>query len=204
MSVVVSEQDKSPASKLIASLRSSVEPFHLLDVEEIQRSLLETGRFDSSENQAVRVPRERLRAVLDRVMKPDALFSEEAIKPIISVQDAPPLMHSLGQDVVEFRQAPSPRQAKSKKQWLVDLTPSFIKSIQKIDNKLKGRVMEATSRISRNPLTVKGDTVTPLTGDKNGLWRYRIGDYRLVYFPENIPPPVVTFLKFLPRGEVYS
>ncbi len=79
------------------------------------------------------------------------------------------------------------------------MTDEFIKAVQAIDRKLQGRILEAISYLSRKPTEPKGDTVKPLTGDLKGLWRYRLGDYRLVYRPEEEDRQVV-LVTFTSRG----
>ncbi|MFO1207352.1 MAG: type II toxin-antitoxin system RelE/ParE family toxin [Burkholderiales bacterium] len=88
--------------------------------------------------------------------------------------------------------------------WGFALGPDFIKSIERIgDKKLQGRVLEAILKIARSPTTVVGDTVKPLTADLKGLWRYRVGSYRLVYAPDSTERRV-TLLSFEARSDVYS
>lgn len=88
--------------------------------------------------------------------------------------------------------------------WGFALGPDFIKSIERIgDKKLQGRVLDAILKIARSPTTVVGDTVKPLTADLKGLWRYRVGSYRLVYAPDSTERRV-TLLSFEARGDVYS
>jgi mRNA-degrading endonuclease RelE of RelBE toxin-antitoxin system len=86
--------------------------------------------------------------------------------------------------------------------WSLMLSDDFVRSIAKIDKKLQGRVLEALTKITESPTTVIGDTVKPLTGDLKGLWRYRIGDYRLVYDP-SISDRHIILISFEPRGDVY-
>ncbi|MFT3847576.1 MAG: type II toxin-antitoxin system RelE/ParE family toxin [Propionivibrio sp.] len=87
--------------------------------------------------------------------------------------------------------------------WRFALSDDFIKSIERIDKKLQGRVLEAITRIAQSPTTVVGDTMKPLTADLKGLWRYRVGDYRLVYAPDT-EAKHITLLSFETRGDVYS
>lgn len=87
--------------------------------------------------------------------------------------------------------------------WYLGMSDEFIKAIRGIDRKLQGRILEAISYISRRPTSPKGDTVKPLTADSKGLWRYRIGDYRLVYHPDNERKQVV-LVAFASRGGVYA
>ena len=86
--------------------------------------------------------------------------------------------------------------------WRFILSDHFTKCIQKVDKKLQGRVLEAITKIADAPLTIVGDTVKPLTANLKGLWRYRIGDYLLVYDP-NQDDEVVILISFEPRGDVY-
>jgi len=87
--------------------------------------------------------------------------------------------------------------------WYVGWSSGFSKSITKIDRKLQGQILEALNDITRNPLTIRGDTVKPLTGELRGCWRYRIGAYRLVYRPDQASGDV-TLLAFASRGSVYE
>ncbi len=87
--------------------------------------------------------------------------------------------------------------------WLIGMSDDFIKSLQRLDKKLMGRVLEAMTLICRAPMNPKGDTIKPLTADLKGLWRYRIGDFRLVYKPE-ASQKRVTLLVFDNRGSVYQ
>jgi len=87
--------------------------------------------------------------------------------------------------------------------WNIILSETFLKSIKKVDKKIQGRILEAISKLSTNPDLVVGNTVKPLTGDKNGLWRYRIGDYRLIYNVEN-DAQKIELMSFDSRGNVYK
>ena len=87
--------------------------------------------------------------------------------------------------------------------WKFGFTPTFRKTISAVDKALQGRVLMAISELVVSPVQVRGDTVKPLTGDRAGLWRYRIGDFRLVYEPVAKDRTVVLLL-FAPRGGVYD
>lgn len=88
-------------------------------------------------------------------------------------------------------------------EWYVGFSSEFVKSIAKLDKNKRARVLEAISNLAEAPLTVHGDTVKPLTGNFSGLWRYRIGDDRLVYKPNALSKQVV-LLSFGARGGVYE
>ena len=86
--------------------------------------------------------------------------------------------------------------------WYVGFSHEFLKCIAKADGKLRGRILDAIGRLSEAPMEVVGDTVKPLTENLSGLWRYRIGDDRLVYFPDH-EEKKITLIFFGARGDVY-
>jgi mRNA interferase RelE/StbE len=88
-------------------------------------------------------------------------------------------------------------------QWTMHLSPGFKKDVSFLDQKMKGRVLEALMRLAEDPIVPAGDTVKPLTGDLKGMWRVRIGGFRLVNFPTQ-PPPVVNLLTVAARGDIYD
>jgi mRNA-degrading endonuclease RelE of RelBE toxin-antitoxin system len=69
--------------------------------------------------------------------------------------------------------------------------------------KIRGRILEAISSITEDPVRLRGDTVKPLSGELNGCWRYGVGDYRLVYLP-NRETGDITLLAFTSRGSAYD
>jgi mRNA-degrading endonuclease RelE of RelBE toxin-antitoxin system len=75
--------------------------------------------------------------------------------------------------------------------WLVGMTDEFRKAIVGVDRKLQGRILEALGYITKSPVASRGDTVKPLSGQFSDLWRYRIGDYRLVYRPNPVSKQVM-------------
>jgi addiction module RelE/StbE family toxin len=87
--------------------------------------------------------------------------------------------------------------------WTIGMSDDFLKSIGSVDKKTQGRILEAISKLSRAPNKPVGDTVKPLTGNLAGLWRYRIGDYRLIYQPD-INSNCVVLIRFTARGEAYD
>jgi mRNA-degrading endonuclease RelE of RelBE toxin-antitoxin system len=88
------------------------------------------------------------------------------------------------------------------KNWLVAMTGAFLKDIRNMDRKLQGRVLQAISELCVNPASVRGDTIKPLSQDLRGLWRYRLGDYRLIYVPVHDSRQVI-LVTFEARGSAY-
>lgn len=86
--------------------------------------------------------------------------------------------------------------------WKTLFTKTFKREVGSLDKKLQGRVMEAVLEIAEEPTKLVGDTKKPLVGDLAGQWRYRIGDYRVVYRPE-ISGFLIIFLRCSSRGDIY-
>lgn len=100
-------------------------------------------------------------------------------------------------DIAFSRKPPEPTA------WTIAFTQTFQKSIANVDKKLQGRILMAISELSEEPLALLGDTRKPLGGDLKGLWRHRVGDYRLIYEPNTINQKVV-LLEFVARGSAYD
>jgi mRNA-degrading endonuclease RelE of RelBE toxin-antitoxin system len=88
-------------------------------------------------------------------------------------------------------------------EWFLGMTHEFTKSINKIDRKLQGRVLQAISHIAHEPTVTLGDTVKRLAFDSKGLWRYRLGDFRLIYHADQ-KNKHITLVSFASRGDVYE
>ena len=63
--------------------------------------------------------------------------------------------------------------------------------------------LRAVVEICNAPMSPRGTAIKRLSGHGGRLWRYRLGDRRLVYEPDEARH-VVRFLRFGPRGDVYS
>jgi mRNA-degrading endonuclease RelE of RelBE toxin-antitoxin system len=88
-------------------------------------------------------------------------------------------------------------------EWFLGLSDQFLKCIDRLDRKLQGRILAALADVSKDPLKVKGDTVKPLKHKTENLWRYRLGDFRLIYHV-NTKKKLITLLTMEPRGSVYA
>lgn len=87
--------------------------------------------------------------------------------------------------------------------WRVGFAPTFRKAIIGLDKKTQGRILEALATICDCPLQPHGDTIKPLEGNLKGQWRYRIGDYRLIYHP-HAEDKEILLLDFVSRGKGYE
>lgn len=88
--------------------------------------------------------------------------------------------------------------------WYIGLTREFKKQVDSIDRKLQGRILQALAEITDAPLTMRGDTVKPLTKEERfeRCWRYRVGDYRIIYYPDPSERKI-TFIAFESRADAY-
>ena len=75
------------------------------------------------------------------------------------------------------------------------------KQIRKAPFKIRHAVSDALDEISRNPYS--NPNVKALKGDLAGIYRYRIGSYRLSYIIDenNI---IIIAIDFSPRGDAYK
>jgi len=55
-------------------------------------------------------------------------------------------------------------------------TKSFTRELKKLPSNTKGRIVEAVEKAVANPYAG-----TRLRGELEGLWRWRIGKYRVIY-----------------------
>jgi len=55
-------------------------------------------------------------------------------------------------------------------------TKSFMREYKKLPSNIKGRILEAVEKTVANPYAG-----TKLRGTLEGLWRWRIGKYRVIY-----------------------
>ena len=89
-------------------------------------------------------------------------------------------------------------------EWYIGMSNEFIKAIRNNrDKNMQSRILEAMSKICETPMLIIGDTNKPLKGEMQGLWRYRIGDYRVIYKPD-ITNKHIVLLSFACRGGIYK
>lgn len=86
--------------------------------------------------------------------------------------------------------------------WKIEITKTAVKQLKKLDKTMQKRILfflrERVEKTDDPRLYGKA-----LHGDKIGLWRYRVGDYRLIC---NIDDDIVTVLVLCVghRKEVYQ
>lgn len=62
--------------------------------------------------------------------------------------------------------------------WRIDFTKAADKALSKLDRPTAGRVLDELEEIAK--LDDPRSRGKALTGNLAGLWRYRVGDYRVV------------------------
>jgi mRNA-degrading endonuclease RelE of RelBE toxin-antitoxin system len=77
-----------------------------------------------------------------------------------------------------------------------------LKSIFKRDADLD-KILKAEKHIRKDPLSTLGKTIKPLDYKFKGLWRYRMGDSRMVYYPDSETRSIL-IVAFSNRDDIYS
>ncbi|MEM2088255.1 MAG: type II toxin-antitoxin system RelE/ParE family toxin [Thermoproteota archaeon] len=66
------------------------------------------------------------------------------------------------------------------------LTKSFLRELKKLPEDVRNRVLRAVDEILANPLSG-----IRLKGELEGLWRWRVGKYRIIYRVEQASQTVI-------------
>lgn len=85
--------------------------------------------------------------------------------------------------------------------WSMGMTEEFAATSQDVAPSLHRGMLEALAHICLMPTLPMGETVKPLTGMLDGLWRYRLGGSRLVYRP-NTAEKRVAVVTLVPKAGV--
>jgi mRNA interferase RelE/StbE len=86
--------------------------------------------------------------------------------------------------------------------WKVEISPTALKQLNKLDKPVSRRILNfLRERVEKldDPRTIGGR----LQGTLSGLWKYRVGDYRLICSLED-DRLVVLVLRIGHRREVYK
>jgi mRNA-degrading endonuclease RelE of RelBE toxin-antitoxin system len=93
--------------------------------------------------------------------------------------------------------------SKTERKWVLGFSSEFNSQINQLDRNMQGRVLEAISEINKAPMTIKGNTIKPLNQNFAGYWRYRIGEFRLIYYPDSLTS-TIRLISFKARGGAYK
>jgi len=78
------------------------------------------------------------------------------------------------------------------------LTKKFLRELKKQPNEVKERALRAIDEITANP-----SYGVKLRGELKGYWRWRIGEYRIIYKIDD-SLHLVVFLDVGPRKSIYK
>jgi mRNA interferase RelE/StbE len=63
-----------------------------------------------------------------------------------------------------------------RKIWKISFSLKADKLLEKLDKNTRQRILDYLDKVVNDPRAFG----KPLTGNKNGIWRYRVGDYRIL------------------------
>jgi mRNA interferase RelE/StbE len=86
--------------------------------------------------------------------------------------------------------------------WKIEFDPAALKELKKLDKPVEQRILKfLRERLAK--LDDPHQIGARLQGTRSGLWKYRVGDYRLIWSLEN-NQLVVLVLRVGHRREVYK
>jgi mRNA interferase RelE/StbE len=87
------------------------------------------------------------------------------------------------------------------KTWRIEITRTATKQITKLDRKAQESIVNFL-RERLSPAANPRQWGKALQGEKRGLWRYRVGDYRLIYDIQDLRMTILV-LELGHRKDVY-
>ena len=86
--------------------------------------------------------------------------------------------------------------------YLLAMKDTFRADFVRLNRDVQKRASTAMEELEQDPITSRGNTIKKLRHHEK-MWRYRIGDYRLVYaaYPDK---HLVQLIAIGPRGEIYE
>jgi mRNA-degrading endonuclease RelE of RelBE toxin-antitoxin system len=150
--------------------------------------LMKRSLLDASEDELIGIkPELRLQNVVFRSVKETREGLPDELKAILEAERELPLLQShrvedMPEVLTGANVTPS-GSACSSEEWLFSITSEFRKDCIR-NGSLAHRLLKPILEICRDPTTLRGDTIKPLQGPLKGKWRYRVGDYRIVYLPD--------------------
>ena len=86
--------------------------------------------------------------------------------------------------------------------WKVEVKPTAEKYYLKLDKKMRKRVKESLLELEESENPLSHPQVRPLTGKLEGDYRFRVGDWRILFTPDKDTKVIYVFA-ILPRGDAY-
>ena len=86
--------------------------------------------------------------------------------------------------------------------WKIEVKPTAEKYYRKLDKKTRKRVKKALQELGQEGNPLAHHNVRPLTGQLQGDYRLRVGDWRLLLTPDK-NKRIIYIYAILPRGDAY-
>ena len=86
--------------------------------------------------------------------------------------------------------------------WKIEVKPTAEKSYLKLDKKTRNRIRKALKELEQKENPFIHYNVKPLTGQLQGDYRLRVGDWRLLFTPGK-NEKIIHIYAILPRGGAY-
>lgn len=101
------------------------------------------------------------------------------------------------------RKSDSVRESLVSRKWSLVFSGQFRKALRDSSKVIQQKTQTAIQDVLIDPMTPKGHTKAPLRHDKRGKWKYRIGNYRIIYLPI-IEQRELVFVDLIHRKEAYQ
>lgn len=88
------------------------------------------------------------------------------------------------------------------KSWRIEIKPSAEKKYLKLDKKTRQRIKRALQALEKEENPFLLPSVRPLTGELKGDYRMRVGDWRVLFTPDNEKKALYVYA-ILPQGNAY-
>lgn len=86
--------------------------------------------------------------------------------------------------------------------WKIEVKPTAEKQYLKLDKTTRGRIKSSLKELELEENPLLHHNVRPLIGQLKGDYRLRVGDWRLLFTPEN-NEKIIHVYAILPRGDAY-
>lgn len=202
--IIPEEMMRTPICEIIAEEMNQL-PIGSLDSNEKDHIQAVLKEIHGSSTELVAGFESSIEIILERIWYPEKAVERQRVAEIERqrIADEEESIHNLEDGLVLANTEGMYRRLRNEPDWYIAFTPDFKKAIKHVDRKRQGLILGAITYLTDSPLTPFGDTVKPLSANLNGLWRYRIGDHRLIYRPDESSKRIY-LLSFAPRDAVYD
>ena len=87
--------------------------------------------------------------------------------------------------------------------WKIEVKPTAEKYYLRLDKATRKRIKRALQQLEQGENPLLNRNVRPLTGKLRGDYRLRVGDWRVLFTPNNEEKLIYVYA-ILPRGKAYT